>query len=66
MGPRAELLPRLGSRVLVVGSGGAGKSTVSRIIADHTGLPVIPWMRIIGGRDGDRLRCRTGGGRYGS
>ncbi len=41
MGTRAELLPRLGSRVLVVGSGGAGKSTVSWIIADHTGLPVI-------------------------
>jgi len=35
------LLPPLGSRVLVVGSGGAGKSTVSRIIAAHTGLPVI-------------------------
>ncbi len=41
MGTSAVLFPRLGSRVLVVGSGGAGKSTVSRIIAARTGLPVI-------------------------
>jgi len=47
MGTSAELLPPLGSRVLVVGSGGAGKSTVSRIIAARTGrpTPVPDWRQ---------------------
>jgi adenylate kinase family enzyme len=34
-------LPELGNRILVVGSGGAGKTTVARALAARTGLPLI-------------------------